>query len=72
MSLLPHELVDFSIFICFFLENIVLLHPNSQTDFDMNNCKHFDFDNAGNGICRLGGTCDMPEHCSLREEKEQN
>lgn len=35
----------------------------------MNNCKHFDLDNAGNSICKLGGTCDTSEKCTLKETR---
>lgn len=31
------------------------------------NCKHFDFDNSGNRICKLGGLCDSPESCRSKE-----
>ena len=31
----------------------------------MNNCKHFD--NFGNGICLLGGACDNPANCRMKE-----
>lgn len=30
------------------------------------NCKHFDFDNFGNSICKLGGTCENPNTCRSR------
>lgn len=38
----------------------------------MNNCKHFDFDNFGNGICLLGGACDNPANCRMKETTDTN
>lgn len=34
------------------------------------NCKHFDLDNSGNRICKLGGLCDNPETCRSKEAAE--
>ena len=31
------------------------------------NCKHFDYDNSGNRICKLGGMCDASETCRSKE-----
>lgn len=33
----------------------------------MNNCKHFDLDNSGNSLCKLGGMCDNPDTCLSKE-----
>lgn len=32
------------------------------------NCKHFDIDNNGKRICKLGGLCEQPETCKSKEE----
>lgn len=36
------------------------------------NCKHFDFDNTGKRICKLGGLCETPETCPSKEEENKN
>ena len=35
------------------------------------NCKHFDLDNSGNRICKLGGKCDTPDTCRSKEPADK-
>ena len=48
------------------------LNGNNNSQYTMNNCKHFDFDNFGNGICLLGGACDNPANCRMKETSDSN